>query len=129
MLTMERNFSLAECPVLSIAIEHEAMAAQYVAPNSDEVTLGARMSELAVMASELAPISREGAVFQIMLASAEVDTISLSSDELKSQVRASKLIVQRLAYRSLEMLRDGEFPYAKDYLMADEYDPRVRQEK
>ena len=135
MLTMKRNFSLADrhvaCPVLSLAIEYEAMAAQFFAPNSDEMTLGTRMSELAVAASELTPSSREGAAFQIMLASAEVDTIPLPSDELKSQVRTSKLIVQRLAYRSLETLRDGiaKFPYAKDYLMADEFDPQVLQEK
>jgi hypothetical protein len=92
--------------------------------------LVARMIGLAMAAGELTPTSREGAAFQIMLAAAEVDTIPLPSDELKSQVRM-KEIVRHLVCRALDALCDdiARFPHARDFMMPEELDPRVRLAK
>ncbi len=115
------------CPVLALATQYEALARQYsVAPNSEVQDLAAAMNELAEAVSYLSPSTREGAAFQVMIASAEIDTIPSGSDD---QVRTSKLMARRLAYRSLEALRDetAKFPYAKDFMMPAELDPRLRQ--
>lgn len=117
------------CPVLALATQYEALAQKYhVATNSEEeVTLSARLAELAEAASCLSPNTREGAAFQIMIASAEVDTIPGGAHG--SQVWTSKLIVQRLAYCSLDVMRDelARFPYARDFMMPAELDPRMSQ--
>lgn len=114
------------CPVLALATQYEALAQQYhVATSSnEEVTLSARLAELAEAASCLSPNTREGAAFQIMLASAEVDTIPGGAHG--SQVWMSKLIVQRLAYRALDLMRDelARFPHARDFMMPADLDPR-----
>jgi len=52
------------------------------------------MAEIAEAASHLSPKAEAGAAFQVMLASAEVDTIQIGADA--SQLQASKLMVQRL---------------------------------
>jgi hypothetical protein len=119
------------CPVLQLATEYDTLAGQHAETRSEEVTqaLVARMTGLALAAGELTPTSQEGAAFQIMLAAAEVDTIPLPDDELKSQVRMSKRIVKHLVYRALDALRDdiARFPDARDFMMLEELDPRAGQ--
>jgi hypothetical protein len=58
-----------------------------------------------------------------MLASAEVDVMQTVADT--DDVEASKLLVQRLLYRSLEMMRAevAKFPRSRAYMMAKEFDP------
>jgi hypothetical protein len=71
------------------------------------------MAEIAEAASYLSPKTEAGAAFQVMLASAEVDTIQIGADA--SQLQTSKLMVQRPLYRSLEMMGTevAEFPMSK----------------
>jgi hypothetical protein len=49
------------------------------------------MAEIAEAASYLSPKTEAGAAFQVMLASAEVDTIQIGADA--SQLQTSKLMV------------------------------------
>ncbi len=117
------------CPVLALATQYEALARQYSVASDWEVQdLGARMNDLAEAASLLSPSTREGAAFLIMSVSAEIDTIP---SEIDAQVRTSKLMAQRLAYRSLDALRDetAKFPYARDFMMPAELDPGKLQEQ
>jgi len=118
------------CPVLPLARHFEGLALQL--DDADKpggigsvIGLGARMDEIAEAASYLSPKTQAGAAFQIMLASAEVDPMQNGADA--SQLQASKLMVQRLLYRSLEMMRGevAEFPMSKSYMMSEEFDPRV----
>jgi hypothetical protein len=114
---------------LSLARHYEELVRQHGDADRsgrDVTELGTEMAFIAEAASHLSPKTRAGAAFQIMLASAEVDTINGEA----SQLKASKLMVQRLLYRSLEAMRDGvaEFPRAKSYLMQEEFDPRMRRE-
>ncbi len=115
------------CPVLSLAIEYDALAERHSQTNSEELTqaLGQMMAGFAMAATELTPTSRAGVAFQIMCMAAEVDTIP-AAGTLKSQVKASKHIVNRLAYRSLDGMRDEikKFPNARAYMMPESLDPR-----
>ena len=95
-----------DCPVLWLARQFEELALQL--DDADKpggigsfIGLG-EMAEIAEAASYLSPKTEAGAAFQVMLASAEVDTIQIGADA--SQLQASKLMVQRLLYRSLEMI-------------------------
>ena len=119
-----------DCPVLWLARQFEELALQL--DDADKpggigsfIGLGERMDEIAEAASYLSPKTEAGATFQVMLASAEVDTIQIGADV--SQLQASKLMVQRLLYRSLEMMRTevAEFPMSKSYMMSEELDPQV----
>ncbi len=89
------------------------------------IGLGTKMDEIAEAASHLSPKSQAGAAFQIMLASAEVDTMQNGADA--SQLQASNLMVQRLLYRALEVMQSevSEFPRSKSYMMPKEFDPGV----
>jgi hypothetical protein len=122
-------YALKTCPVLSVAMEYDALAERSLHLNSKEIemeqVLGHRLAGLAMAASELTPTSREGAAFQIMLMAAEVDTIPGGADG--SQVHVSKDTVRRLAYRSLDGMRDeiSKFPNAKEYMMPNDLDPRA----
>jgi hypothetical protein len=60
-----------------------------------------------------------------MLASAELDTMQNGADP--DDLQASKLMVQGLLYRSLEMMRSevAEFPMSKSYMISEEFDPRL----
>jgi hypothetical protein len=118
------------CLVLSLARQFEELALQL--DDADKpggigsvIGLGAKMDEIAEAASYLSPKTLAGAAFQVMLASAEVDTIENGTDA--SQLKASKLMIQRLIYRSVEMMQAelAEFPWSKSYMMSDRFDPRV----
>src|SRR5438045_1231217 len=97
------------CPVLPLARRFEEFALQLddaEKPDGIEnaVSLGIKMAEIGEAVSHLSPKTRAGAAFQIMLASAEVDSMQTAADP--DDLEASKLMVQRLLYRSLEMMRN-----------------------
>ena len=74
------------CLVLSLARQFEELALQL--DDADKpggigsvIGLGAKMDEIAEAASYLSPKTLAGAAFQVMLASAEVDTIENGTDD------------------------------------------------
>jgi len=119
---------LSGCPVLPLARRFEELALQLDDAEKPEgienaVSLGIKMAEIGEAASHLSPKTRAGAAFQIMLASAEVDAMQNAAGP--DDLEASKLMVQRLLYRSLEMMRTdvAKLPRSKAYMMAKEFDP------
>jgi hypothetical protein len=113
------------CPVLSLAREFEEAARQNSV--SEERDFDLRMSEIAEAASYLSPKSTAGAAFQIMCVSAELDMLVKSADEPHVR-KATERRIERLLYRSLEGLRSeaSEFPNARAYMMAEEFDPKMK---
>lgn len=77
--------------------------------------------------SHLTPRCIEGALFQIMCASAESDRTS-DADPLSVQ-KASKRQIERLLYRAVSFFsadRD-ELPHSREYMMSREPDPALNR--
>jgi hypothetical protein len=129
--------SAVDCPVLALARVYDELARQYLDADDpkgtpmDDATasdltsaIADRMNEISEAASYLSPRTFTGVAFQIMLAHDEID-LTLGSANTPHQEKAAKAKVDRLLYRSLDLIRAeaNELQHARAYIMSVELDP------
>jgi hypothetical protein len=131
----------SRCPVATIAREHNELVAIYNALDADftsetklqrqrdERVIIDRMEVIREGASFMKPISKLGAAFQVMIASADVDLCDGCKDGPHRDAVLRR--VERLLFCAAGYLLDGngDLSHSYEYMMGSHVDPHARLNK